>query len=103
MQISLNNSQILEQSPSTFWLSANKISISKLKSKDKETFKAFYKYYAPAIYGTISRILNDKSKCDLILEKTFSQAWETISTFDESKCKMFTWLNRIAIKLTSNI
>ncbi|MFC4211372.1 hypothetical protein ACFOWA_09280 [Pedobacter lithocola] len=103
MQITLNNNHILEKSPSSFWLSANQICVAKLKSKDKETFKAFYKYYAPAVCGSILRILNDKNKCDVVLEKTFAQAWDTISTFDEGKCKMFTWLNRIAIKLASNV
>ncbi|MFC4144136.1 hypothetical protein [Pedobacter mendelii] len=83
---------------SKVWVSANEISLAKLKSKDKEVFKSLYKFYAPAIYGLITRNIKDETKCNLVLEKTFTHAWDLIGSYDDSKCNLFIWLSRFAIK-----
>lgn len=98
-------SVIISQSPGkpTFevWFTAKDVNIVKLRAKDADAFKALYKLYAPAIYGSLFRITNDKAKCDYLLEQTFVLAWNTISLFDESKCSIFMWLSRISINLAS--
>lgn len=70
----------------------DEICLAKLKSGDKETFKIFYKLYASALYGSIFRDVKNKEKSNEILENTFLYAWQNISSFDESKSKIFTWL-----------
>ncbi|MCZ4221870.1 RNA polymerase sigma factor [Pedobacter rhodius] len=101
MQSTVINNKIIEKPVLKVWVSANEISMDKLKIHDVEAFKSFYKFYAPAVYGSVLRNLKDEAKCDIILEQTFIQAWSTISSFDGSKCKMFTWLNRIARNISN--
>ncbi|WP_316832789.1 sigma factor [Pedobacter aquatilis] len=70
----------------------------KLKERDRKTFKALYRVYAPMIYGSLMRSIKDEQKCNMLLEQVFLIAWQDISLYDESKCKLHTWLNRIAKK-----
>lgn len=74
------------------WRSGNEICLEKLKSGDKESFKILYKMYSSALYGSIIRDVKNKKKSNEILENTFLYAWQNISSFDESKSKIFTWL-----------
>ncbi len=85
------------------WLSEKEIFIKKLKSNDFEAFKTLYKQYSPAILGSILRMNGEKKSADFILENTFTQVWLSISTYDESKVTMFTWLNQIAKKCCNKI
>ncbi|RYD73348.1 MAG: hypothetical protein EOP53_20270 [Sphingobacteriales bacterium] len=102
MQMAISTSQVFEKPTLKVWVYANDICPLKLKEGDKEAFKALYKFYAPLLYGSIRRNLKNNKSCDLVLEQTFLYAWRNISSYDESKCKMFTWLNRIAAKLASD-
>ncbi|RZL41366.1 MAG: hypothetical protein EOO93_29935 [Pedobacter sp.] len=74
------------------WHPADDICLIKLRSGDKETFKALYKLYSSALYGSIIRAVKNKKKSNEILEDTFIYAWHNISSFDESKSKIFIWL-----------
>ncbi|WP_231462120.1 MULTISPECIES: hypothetical protein [unclassified Pedobacter] len=73
----------------------------KLKSGDKESFKMLYKLYAPALYGSIVRSIPDEIKSLEILENTFTYAWNNISSFDESKNKIFIWLLKAGKSITN--
>ncbi|TDG36681.1 hypothetical protein EZJ43_05190 [Pedobacter changchengzhani] len=83
------------------WLTDDELFFKKLKSHDLHAFKSLYKFYASPLLGSIRRAVNDEKKSELILEKTFIEVWNTISVFDESKYKLFTWMNQIARKLIS--
>lgn len=84
------------------WFSKQEVFIHKLKSQDIDSFKILYNQYAPAILGNILRLV-DHNSANMILEETFNQVWFSISTYDESKMKMFTWLNQIARKCCREI
>jgi len=99
--MAINTGEIFEEPNLTVWISANQICFVKLREGDKEAFKALYRFYAPSLYGSIIRNLKTTVSPDAILEQTFLYAWQNMSTFDESKCKMFTWLNRIAVRFSS--
>ena len=83
------------------WHPKDEICLAKLKSGDKETFKILYKLYSSALYGSIIRDVKNKKKGNEILENTFLYAWHNISSFDESKSKIFIWLLK-ACKEISN-
>ena len=100
MQMLITTNQTPENNPMKVWLSANQISVIKLKAKDKQVFKTLYAVYAPLIYGAINRALNDDAKSAEVLERTFLKAWESVAEYDESKLKIYTWLNRIATQET---
>jgi len=80
-----------------------KICLERLRFRDKAAFMALYKLYSPAIYGLISRNLDDKEKCDLAFEQTFIHAWNELDHYDIAKCSLFTWLSRLATKTWQNI
>ena len=100
MQMLITTNQTPENNPMKVWLSANQISVIKLKAKDKQVFKTLYAVYAPLIYGAINRALNDDAKSAEVLESTFLKAWESVADYDESKLKIYTWLNHIATQET---
>ncbi|WP_316804007.1 sigma factor [Pedobacter nototheniae] len=85
-----------EQSNSGFWLSDETLFFNQLRTHDAKAFKNLYQLYAAALYGSILRTLPDALNAEHILEQTFFEAWSNITTFDESKSKIFTWLNKIA-------
>ena len=72
------------------------ICFAKLKLHDQPTFRLVYKRYSTLIYGSIISVTGNEKKASAILESTFVKAWESISLFDESKCTLFTWLQRIS-------
>jgi len=96
MQMAILNTQVEQNATLKVLLTPGQICLYKLKSHDKAAFKLLYRMYAPAIYGSISQKLNDTKVADQILEQTFLKAWENISSYDESKSKLFTWLLRIS-------
>jgi DNA-directed RNA polymerase specialized sigma24 family protein len=77
-------------------VSRKELCLEELNAGDKYMFKLMYKQYSALLYGAILAKTVDENRASVILEQTFIMAWETISTFDESKCKLFTWLQRIA-------
>ncbi|UKT64456.1 sigma factor [Pedobacter mucosus] len=92
-----NSSQVSNlDSNLSIWLSDKEIFIQKLKSNDFEAFKLLYKQYSSALMGSILRMVDEEKSADSILEETFTQVWISISTYDQSKVMMFTWLNQIA-------
>ncbi|GGG96459.1 hypothetical protein GCM10007422_07860 [Pedobacter zeae] len=69
-----------------------------LKTPDLLAFKALYKKYSPAVYGNIIRSVKEEEKAKLILEKTFCEAWQYFSQFDNTKLRIFTWINQFAVQ-----
>jgi len=78
------------------WLSEQELFLQKLKSGDGEAFRTLYHQYAPALFGVISRSVLEEDAASDILEKTFSAIWKNISEYDETKLRLFTWINQIA-------
>lgn len=79
------------------------ICIDQLKARDKDVFKLVYKQYSALLFGSILAKIGDESQASVILELTFIKAWETIDRFDESKCRLFIWLQRIAKNESQNL
>lgn len=102
MQAVILNDQVLEKPMVKALIAKQEICLDKLKCRDDNAFKSFYKLYSPAIYGLILRNLGDKAMCDRVLEKTFILAWDRIENYDEAKCSLFTWLSRLATKVWHN-
>lgn len=77
------------------WISSDEAFTRQLRAHDKQAFKLLYQKYAACLYGSILTDIKEPYKAELILEKVFLTAWETISTFDETKIRLFTWLKQI--------
>ncbi|ARS38549.1 hypothetical protein CA265_02170 [Sphingobacteriaceae bacterium GW460-11-11-14-LB5] len=79
-------------------LSGDELFLIALKTHDPATFKVLYKRYSAALYGNIIRRVRDEEKAKLILEQTFCEAWQSFSQFDQTKFRIFTWINQFALQ-----
>jgi len=80
------------------WISDHEIFLNCLRTQDEIAFKSLYKQYSAALYGNILRTVKEDARAKYILECTFVEIWNSISLYDETKIKLFTWLNQIAGK-----
>lgn len=68
----------------------------RLKNKDTTALDYLYDHYSEALYGIISRTLNNKEAAEETLQDVFIKIWNQIEKYDESKGTLFTWMYRIA-------
>lgn len=80
------------------WSSDYEFFLNRLRNHDEVAFKELYHQYSGAIYGNIKRTVHDDIKSKQILEYTFIEIWNSISSFDETRTRLFTWMNQIANK-----
>jgi len=99
MHVSLSELKQREEDPGlSVWLSDQEIFFERLRSHDPDAFRCLYKNYAAAVYGMVLKRVADQQAADDILEKIFLQVWTLITSFDETKMKLFIWLSRMATK-----
>lgn len=70
--------------------------ISLLKSKDEKGFNYLYDHYSGALYGVIFRIVQYQEETNEVLQDSFVKIWNSISTFDQNKGSLYTWMLNIA-------
>lgn len=73
--------------------------VTRLKSGSKDAFGYLYDNYSAAIYGTISRIVNNEDVAEEVLQDAFMKYWEKIEQYDPTKGRFFTWMINIARNL----
>ena len=66
-----------------------------LKSGNKNAFSYLYDNYSSALFGVISRIVQDEEFASDILQDSFIKIWKNIQAYDSSKGKLFTWMLNI--------
>lgn len=70
--------------------------VKRLKSKDTTALDYLYDHYSSALFGVITRTLNNKEAAEETLQDVFIKIWNQIEKYDESKGTLFTWMYRIA-------
>ena len=65
--------------------------IDAIKQCKTSAFSDFYDQYAPAFYGVIKRTLYEPQACAQTLDNAFCTIWTSISKYDSSKERFFTW------------
>lgn len=103
MQSSLNITTHLTPNNLKTWSSDQQALLDKLRNQDKNAFSILYKQYSAAIYGSILNKVSDRAKASKVLEETFICVWNNISTYDETKLRLFTWIAQISMKLARKI
>ncbi|GAA4197363.1 hypothetical protein GCM10022289_04480 [Pedobacter jeongneungensis] len=97
MNVSVN--RILDQDASLkVWLSEQEVLFGRLRVHDVAAFKMLYQKYAAAIYGSIIRQVSDEEKAKSILTQTFCEVWQSFASYDETKLRIFTWINQLAVQ-----
>ncbi|MEQ8245588.1 sigma-70 family RNA polymerase sigma factor [Fulvivirga sp.] len=74
--------------------------VQRLKARDKSALSYLYDNYSAAIYGAISRIINDEDVAEEVLQDAFMKYWDKIESYDASKGRLFTWMLNLARNLS---
>jgi RNA polymerase sigma-70 factor (ECF subfamily) len=70
--------------------------ISRIKSRDRESFDLLYDRYAQIIFNICIRILREDSEAEEVTQEIFVQIWKEAERFDASRASVKTWLFTIA-------
>jgi len=70
--------------------------VSKLLQQDDQAFSYLYDNYSPALFGIVCQIVPDKVVAADVLQDVFINIWRKISSYDEAKGRLFTWMLNIA-------
>ncbi|MFK7953955.1 MAG: RNA polymerase sigma factor [Ekhidna sp.] len=73
--------------------------VAQIRARSKDAFSYLYDNYSGAIYGAISRIVNDDNIAEEVLQDAFMKFWDKIEQYDSSKGRFFTWMVNISRNL----
>lgn len=65
-------------------------------NKDKKGADALYDMYSSALYGVIFRIVQHEEIAEDLLQDVFVKIWNSFSSYDPAKGRLFTWIVNIA-------
>lgn len=66
--------------------------ISGLQSQNAVAFKTVYHKYASALFGVITRMVNDDHLAEDILQEAFVKIWHNAASYEPAKGRLFTWM-----------
>ena len=67
-----------------------------IRDGDKNAMEDLYKLYSSSLFGIITRIIKFDEVAEDVLQDTFFKIWKSISYYDPSKGKLFTWMANLA-------
>ena len=70
--------------------------IEALRQKRKIGYDALYDMYSSALYGIIFRIVQVEETAEDVLQETFIRIWNSFSSYNSSKGRLFTWMMNLA-------
>lgn len=70
--------------------------MSLLLQQNSQAFSYLYDNYSPALFGIINQIVSDSEIAADVLQDVFINIWKKISSYDETKGRLFTWMLNIA-------
>jgi len=70
--------------------------IQSLQKREQGAFTSLYDLYGALIFGIISRIIEDETEAENLLQDSFLKIWQNIDRYDSSKGRLATWLINIA-------
>lgn len=73
--------------------------VAQIRARSKDAFSYLYDNYSGAIYGAISRIVNDEDVAEEVLQDAFMKFWDKIEQYNSSKGRFFTWMVNISRNL----
>ena len=76
--------------------------IKRLIEGDNNALYQLYDKYSGALYGVILRMCQNEVEAQDLLQETFVKIWTSITQYDASKGRFYTWAYRIARNTTLN-
>jgi RNA polymerase sigma factor (sigma-70 family) len=89
--VSKNQTRVFEPVPSL-----EKCLVNGLRVGNKAAIDQLYKMYSSSLMGIIIRIVKFDEIAEDVLQETFLKIWKSISLYDSSKGKLFTWMANLA-------
>lgn len=74
--------------------------VQAIRQKDKLGAEALYDMYSSSLYGIIYRIVQHEEIAEDLLQETFVKIWNSFSSYDASKGRLFTWMVNVARNLS---
>ena len=71
-----------------------------IRRRDKSGAEALYDMYSASLYGIIYRIVQHDEIAEDLLQETFVKIWNSFSSFDPAKGRLFTWMVNVARNLS---
>jgi len=66
-----------------------------LQQQDTSALKVLYEKYSAALFGVISRMVNDDYLAEDILQEAFLKIWNNAGSYEPTKGRLFTWMLNI--------
>ena len=73
--------------------------VRSLRNREKIAIEALYDMYSASLFGVISRIVNETTIAEDVLQETFVKIWSSFSSYSTDKGRLFTWMVNIARNL----
>jgi len=70
--------------------------VALLNEQNNDAFNYLYDHYSGALFTIINQIVPDKDTASDVLQEVFVNVWRKMSTYDETKGRLFTWMLNIA-------
>ena len=70
-----------------------------LRRREKIAVEALYDMYSSSLFGVISRIINETTVAEDVLQDTFVKIWNSFASYSAEKGRLFTWMVNIARNL----
>jgi len=67
-----------------------------IKNEPSTGIAHLYDQYSPALFGIITKIVEEQETAEDLLQEVFVKIWKNIQSYDKSKGKLFTWMLNIA-------
>ncbi len=70
--------------------------VQMLKRQESAAFSYLYDNYGHSLYAIVLNIVTDKEIARDVLQEIFVKIWRQISTYDDGKGRLYTWMLNIA-------
>ena len=67
-----------------------------LQAHDEQAFSFLYDRYSKALFSIILQVVPQQELAEDILQEVFVKIWQNISSYDETKGRLYTWMLNIA-------
>jgi len=70
--------------------------VASLVARDTKALELLYSSYSASLLGIVSKVVKQEELAQDVLQESFLKIWNSISQFDPSKGRLFTWMSRLA-------
>lgn len=69
--------------------------VAALRARNSHAFEYLYDNYSHELFGIAKKILNSQELAEDVLQDTFVKIWNSFSSYDPTKGRLFTWMLNI--------